>query len=72
MSAHGPDAETCERASRATLAPHKITDTMAFMFESRFTLSVSEFAQRCAELQPDYYQAWQGIKRRFPRQGGSK
>ena len=72
MSAHGPDAETCGRASNATLAPHKITDTMAFMFESRFTLSVSEFALRCAELQPDYYQAWQGIKRRFPRQGGSK
>jgi homogentisate 1,2-dioxygenase len=72
MSAHGPDGETCERASKATLVPHRIEDTMAFMFESRFTLSVSEYALRCAELQPDYYQAWQGIKRRFPRQGGSK
>ena len=67
MSAHGPDAETCERASTATLEPRKIEDTMAFMFESRFTLSLTEYALHTAELQPDYYQAWQNIKRRFPR-----
>jgi homogentisate 1,2-dioxygenase len=70
MTAHGPDAETCERASTIALEPRKITDTMAFMFESRFTLSLSEYALHAAELQPDYYEAWQNIKRRFPRQTG--
>jgi homogentisate 1,2-dioxygenase len=68
MSAHGPDAETCERASNTRLEPRKIEDTMAFMFESRFTLSLSEYALHAAELQPDYYEAWQNIKRRFPKQ----
>jgi homogentisate 1,2-dioxygenase len=68
MSAHGPDAETCERASTAVLEPRKIEDTMAFMFESRLTMSLSEYALQAAELQPDYYEAWQHIKRRFPRQ----
>ena len=34
MSAHGPDAETWERASSAELKPHKLDDTMAFMFET--------------------------------------
>lgn len=69
MSAHGPDADTAERASNAALAPHKVADTMAFMFESRFALSVSEFALRAAQLQPGYFEAWPGIKRRFPKQG---
>jgi len=67
MSAHGPDAQTCEQASNAALAPHKIEDTMAFMFESRFTLSVSDHAMGTAELQSDYHEAWQTIPRRFPR-----
>jgi homogentisate 1,2-dioxygenase len=68
MSAHGPDTERCERASTAVLEPRKIEDTMAFMFESRLTLSLSEYALQTSELQPDYYEAWQNIKRRFPRQ----
>jgi homogentisate 1,2-dioxygenase len=68
MSAHGPDTETCERASTAVLEPRKIEDTMAFMFESRLTLRLTEYAFQTSELQPDYYEAWQNIKRRFPRQ----
>jgi homogentisate 1,2-dioxygenase len=68
MSAHGPDAETCEWASTAVLEPRKIEDTMAFMFESRLAMSLSEYALQAAELQPDYYEAWQHVKRRFPRQ----
>jgi homogentisate 1,2-dioxygenase len=66
MSAHGPDAETCETASTAILEPRKIQDTMAFMFESRLTLSLTEYALHAAELQPDYFEAWQQIRRRFP------
>ncbi len=34
MSAHGPDAAATERAMSAELAPHKIDNTLAFMFET--------------------------------------
>ena len=44
MSAHGPDAETFERASTAELKPHKIDDTLAFMFESRFAMRLTRYA----------------------------
>jgi homogentisate 1,2-dioxygenase len=66
MSAHGPDAETSERASTVALEPHKIDNTMAFMFESRFALTLSAYALHSAELQPDYFEAWQNLRRRFP------
>jgi len=65
MSAHGPDAETSERASAAELVPHKITDTMAFMFESRFAMRLTQHAAGSAELQPDYVNGWQPLRRRF-------
>jgi homogentisate 1,2-dioxygenase len=67
MTAHGPDAETCERASNADLHPHKIESTMAFMFESRFAMRLSRFASESGQLQQDYFEGWQGLKRRFTR-----
>jgi len=66
MTAHGPDAETHARASNAELKPHKLTDTMAFMFESRFAMRLTRYAVEAAELQHDYFEGWQGLKRRFP------
>jgi homogentisate 1,2-dioxygenase len=66
MTAHGPDAETHERASNAELKPHKLTDTMAFMFESRFAMRLTRQAVASAELQHDYFEGWQGLQRRFP------
>jgi homogentisate 1,2-dioxygenase len=66
MTAHGPDADTAERASNAELKPHKLTDTMAFMFESRFAMRLTRYAIESAELQRDYFEGWQGLKRRFP------
>ena len=65
MSAHGPDAETWRRASTATLAPHKIDDTMAFMFESRFAMRLTRYAVESSELQHDYFEGWQGLERHF-------
>jgi homogentisate 1,2-dioxygenase len=64
-SAHGPDAETFARASNAALKPHKIEATMAFMFEARYVIRPTLYAMQCAELQPDYYEAWQGLKKHF-------
>jgi homogentisate 1,2-dioxygenase len=66
MSAHGPDAETFERASAAELKPHKLDNTMAFMFESRFAMRLTRYAMESSELQHDYFVGWQGLKRHFP------
>lgn len=66
MSGHGPDAETFERASNANLAtPDVIKDTMAFMFETRLAILPTRYALEAAELQADYYQCWQGLKKHF-------
>jgi homogentisate 1,2-dioxygenase len=65
MSAHGPDAETWERASRAELRPQKLEDTMAFMFESRYAMRLTRYASDSAELQHDYFEGWQGLARHF-------
>jgi homogentisate 1,2-dioxygenase len=65
MTAHGPDAETFERASAAELKPHKIDSTMAFMFESRFAMRLTKFAMDSSQLQHDYFEGWQGLKKHF-------
>ena len=44
MSAHGPDAESWEKATRAELKPQKIDNTMAFMFESRYAMRLTRYA----------------------------
>jgi homogentisate 1,2-dioxygenase len=65
MSAHGPDAETFERASAADLKPQKLDHTMAFMFESRFAVRLTRYAMESSELQHDYFEGWQGLRRHF-------
>ena len=66
MSGHGPDAETFAKASAAALAPMKIADTLAFMFETRLVIRPTEFALTTPALQADYDHAWAGLERRFP------
>ena len=61
MSAHGPDAATFERASSAELKPHKIDNTLAFMWESRFVFRPTRFALHARELQKDYDRVWDGF-----------
>ncbi len=65
MSAHGPDAATTERAMNATLAPHKIDGSLAFMFETASTLRPTAYAMACAALQEDYDACWNGMKKFF-------
>jgi homogentisate 1,2-dioxygenase len=67
MSGHGPDAATFEKASVAdTSIPAHITDTMAFMFESRSVLRPSHNALHgTPRLQDDYMSYWLGLKKRF-------
>ncbi|HVO88423.1 MAG TPA: homogentisate 1,2-dioxygenase [Casimicrobiaceae bacterium] len=68
MSAHGPDADTFEAATRAdTSKAHYIRDTMAFMFETRHVIRPTAFALESAQLQADYFQCWQGLRKHFDR-----
>ncbi len=65
MVPHGPDADAWQRASDASLAPEKLADTMAFMFESRYLIRPSERALAAPQRQPGYARAWQGLTRQF-------
>jgi homogentisate 1,2-dioxygenase len=66
MTGHGPDAATFETASAAdTSKPHKINQSLAFMFETRDVICPTEYALASPHLQPDYYACWSGIKKNF-------
>ncbi|WP_438488762.1 homogentisate 1,2-dioxygenase [Streptomyces sp. S186] len=65
MSAHGPDRETFERASAAELVPQKVDDGLAFMFETRWPLTLTEQARNADHLQRGYDGVWQGLQRHF-------
>jgi len=65
MSGHGPDAATFDKASKVALAPHKIEDTLAFMFESRYVIRPTRFALETPQLQKDYLDCWKGLTKHF-------
>jgi homogentisate 1,2-dioxygenase len=65
FAAHGPDRATFERASRAELVPVKITDTLAFMFETRLAIRPTAFAMQSTALQRDYDRCWAGFEPQF-------
>jgi homogentisate 1,2-dioxygenase len=65
MSAHGPDAETTGRAMAAPLAPHKMEDTLAFMFETGEVIRPSQAAMAAPQLQRDYDACWAGLTKAY-------
>ena len=66
MTGHGPDAATFERARSAdTGVPEHITDTMAFMFETRALIRPAPHALALPQRQRDYAHCWQGLAKRF-------
>ena len=65
MSAHGPDRETFDRASAAELKPQKVDDGLAFMFETRWPVTLTPDAARAEHLQQRYDDVWQGLERHF-------
>jgi homogentisate 1,2-dioxygenase len=65
MVPHGPDAEAFEKASSAPLAPHKLDDTLAFMFESRWRFHPTAFALSEAPRDAAYADCWGGLADRF-------
>ncbi|KAB7833702.1 homogentisate 1,2-dioxygenase [Streptomyces mobaraensis] len=65
MSAHGPDRETFDRASAAELEPHKVDDGLAFMFETRWPVTLTAQAAGAGHLQSGYDDVWQGLERHY-------
>jgi len=64
MQPHGPDAATYAKASGADLAPHKVEDTLAFMWESRWVFRPTKAAMKAPELQKSYDAVWDGFAAR--------
>jgi len=63
FSAHGPDKATFDKATSVELKPHKIDNTLAFMFESRYVFEPTEFAMLGGLLQTDYDSVWDNFDR---------
>jgi len=66
MSGHGPDAASFEKASKAdTTRPDHVLDTIAFMFETRAVIRPTQQALASPQLQCDYHECWQGLRKQF-------
>jgi homogentisate 1,2-dioxygenase len=62
---HGPDAEAFQKASHAELAPHKLDNTLAFMFESRWRMKPTAWALQGGALDRAYAGCWAGLSDTF-------
>jgi homogentisate 1,2-dioxygenase len=66
MSAHGPDVATYAQAIAADQLPHKIDNSLAFMFETCYVLAPTAFALATPALQTDYDACWNGFTPAVP------
>src|SRR5439155_262227 len=67
MLPHGPDAAAFAKATGDELKPQKLTDTLAFMFETRYPQHVTSYAARLETLQADDIDCRKGLEKRFNR-----
>ena len=65
MLPHGPDSDAFKHASTVDLKPVKLTNTLAFMFETRFRQRVTKYAGSLPTLQNDYIDCWNGLAKNF-------
>jgi len=72
MLPHGPDKNAFEGASNSNLGPHKLENTMSFMFETRFPQHLTKFAALEAPLQDDYIDCWNDLEKKFDGTPGTK
>jgi homogentisate 1,2-dioxygenase len=61
MNGHGPDQASYDKAVAADLGPHKIEETMAFMFESRHVIRPTRWALETPLCQAHYDTVWSGF-----------
>lgn len=67
MVPHGPDNEAFDNASNAELTPHKLDNTLAFMFESRWCFRPTEFALNGGARDKNYAACWAGLADHFQK-----
>jgi homogentisate 1,2-dioxygenase len=72
MLPHGPDKNAFEGASNANLKAEKLSDTMSFMFETRFPQHLTPFAATAGHLQEDYIDCWGSLEKKFDGTPGVK
>jgi homogentisate 1,2-dioxygenase len=65
MLPHGPDRDAFDKASTGNLASHKLADTLAFMFETRYPQMLTAFAASLPGRQAGYADCWAGLQRMF-------
>lgn len=65
MSAHGPDDGAYEKATNAELKPEFLGATMAFMFETRYPIKLTDWAAQSPQIQAGYQDCWQGLEKNF-------
>jgi len=65
MLPHGPDKSAFDKASHGDLKPVRLSDTMAFMFETRFPQQLTAFAATLPTRQEDYADCWEGLEMQF-------
>ncbi|PIA57977.1 hypothetical protein AQUCO_00500124v1 [Aquilegia coerulea] len=67
MTPHGPDTLTFEETLRSgsDAGPHRIADTLAFMFESSLIPRVCPWALQSPHMDHNYYQCWIGLRSHF-------
>jgi homogentisate 1,2-dioxygenase len=70
MLPHGPAADVFEEASRASLRPRRLDDTLAFMFESRLLIQPTRWALESPQLQADYTDCWAAVRKQFESDAG--
>ena len=65
MLPHGPDKAAYDQATKSELRPVKLTNTLAFMFETRFPQHLTKFAAELETLQEDYAECWTPLAKKF-------
>lgn len=63
MCGHGPDQASYEKALAAELAPQKVAETMAFMFESCNVIRPTRWAMETPARQLDYDNCWADFRK---------
>ena len=62
---HGPDHDAWIKATTSDLRPERLSDTMSFMFETRYPLIPTGYASSIPALQDDYPSVWHSLERHF-------
>jgi homogentisate 1,2-dioxygenase len=62
---HGPDHDAWLKATSGQLEPQRLSDTLSFMFETRYPLIPTAYAGSIPALQDDYPTVWHHLERHY-------